>query len=93
MRKSRNAPNVRIFASEQLAAVARILKLSSRETEIALLIVDDATEAEIAFTLEISRHTVHTYVKRLFHKTKVTSRRQLVVRLFSLRDTIKEGGG
>ncbi|MCG8468890.1 MAG: helix-turn-helix transcriptional regulator [Gemmatimonadetes bacterium] len=42
---------------------------------------DDLSEAEIAERLSISPHTVHQYMKRLYRKTGVTSRPQLIVRV------------
>lgn len=77
------------FSIEQWAAITKLLGLSARERDIAAMIIDDATEGKIASGLGISRHTVHTYVNRLFQKTGVSSRRQLVVKLFSVRDSVK----
>jgi DNA-binding CsgD family transcriptional regulator len=78
-------PSDHFFTSEEWGTIVEALNLSSRETQIASAIVEDATEREIAVRLGISHHTVHTYVARLFSKAGVRSRGQLLVRLFGIR--------
>jgi len=64
-------------------AIVRSLGLSEREAQIAqLLLGDDNREETIAATLAISPHTVHTYLERLYRKLGVTSRCQVVARMF-----------
>jgi ATP/maltotriose-dependent transcriptional regulator MalT len=48
--------------------------LTARELEVAQLIVDRRTNAEIAATLFLSQKTVETHVRNLFHKLGVSSR-------------------
>nr|WP_221382539.1 LuxR family transcriptional regulator [Actinoplanes polyasparticus] len=48
--------------------------LTGRELEIARLITDRRTNAEIAGELYLSRKTVETHVRNLFHKLSVSSR-------------------
>lgn len=57
--------------------------LSSREREIASLILDGKTNGEIADALFISRKTVETHLYNMFRKLNVTNRVQLVRRLLS----------
>lgn len=71
-----------IFSKTQWAAIARSLNLSPRELGIVKFIFDDKSEEGIAFGLDISRHTVHTYLNRLYRKTGVNSRCQLLVHVF-----------
>ena len=64
-------------------AIVRSLGLSTREAEIArLLLADDSREDTIAATLAISPHTVHTHLERLYRKLGVSSRTQVVARMF-----------
>lgn len=64
-------------------AIVRSLGLSDREAEIAkLLLGDDNREDAIAARLAISPHTVHTHLERLYRKLGVTSRCQVVTRMF-----------
>jgi DNA-binding CsgD family transcriptional regulator len=66
--------------------ISHYLGLSSRESEIARLIVDsanDLSEADIAAGLSMTRRTVHAHLERLYRKLGIHSRYQLVVRLFS----------
>ena len=53
-------------------------KLTDREREIALLVVDGLTNREIAAGLSISENTVKTQLKRIFEKLGVNSRALLI---------------
>jgi DNA-binding CsgD family transcriptional regulator len=55
---------------------------TSREREVATLLARGATTAEIAGALVLSQHTVQDHVKSLFEKLGVTSRQELVARVF-----------
>jgi DNA-binding CsgD family transcriptional regulator len=63
--------------------LAQALKLSGRETQIIRSILQDRKETAIAADLGISPHTVHAHLERLYHKLGVSSRVQLVVRVFA----------
>jgi DNA-binding NarL/FixJ family response regulator len=52
--------------------------LSARESEVLSLIVKGISFAEIAQLLSISRHTVTTHVKKIYHKLAVHSRGEAV---------------
>jgi DNA-binding CsgD family transcriptional regulator len=60
----------------------RFLSLSARESELVQHILIDQSERAIADSLGLSPHTVHTYLERLYRKLRVTSRCQLVTRVF-----------
>ena len=64
------------------ARISVSLKLSSRESEIAFLVLTDVSENTIADRLSISKHTVHSHIERLYRKLAIRSRSQLVVKLF-----------
>lgn len=70
------------LTAETWVIISRVLALSGREAEIARLILHDDSECVIADHLGISNHTVHTHVERLFRKLNVSSRCQVVVRIF-----------
>jgi DNA-binding CsgD family transcriptional regulator len=70
------------LSDEQWRALARALRLSAREAEITRLLMNDESEWTIAAHLSISRHTVHTHIERLYRKLGVTSRSQVIVRVF-----------
>ena len=58
--------------------IAAALKLRGRSLQVVRCVVtDDMKEAAIAAQLEISRHTVHTIVQRLYRRLNVRSRLQL----------------
>jgi DNA-binding NarL/FixJ family response regulator len=62
--------------------ISRSLQLSEREAQVVGLILRDESESGIATQLGISSHTVHTHLERLYRKLSVTSRCQVVIRIF-----------
>ncbi|MEU7073128.1 LuxR C-terminal-related transcriptional regulator [Streptomyces narbonensis] len=62
--------------------VAEAYGLTSRELQITQLIARGMTTAEMATTLFISPHTVRDHIKTVFAKAGVSSRGELVARLF-----------
>jgi len=81
-----------IVASQTWDALVRFLALSPREAEIVerILRLDD-DEPSIAEHLKISSHTVHTHLERLYRKLKVSSRSQLVTRIFVAYTAVSPG--
>jgi DNA-binding CsgD family transcriptional regulator len=61
--------------------VARSLRLSGRELEVARGVFDDRTEFAMADDLGIALRTVHTHIERLYRKLAVRDRVQLVLRI------------
>ena len=64
-------------------AIVDSLGLSRRESEILRCLLDDEPEATIATRLDISSHTVHTHLERLYRKLAVNSRCQASMRVFA----------
>ena len=67
------------------AAIVRALRVSHREQQILIALIEDRldTEDDIARALGMSPHTVHTHLERLYRKTGVASRSQLILRVFA----------
>jgi len=53
-----------------------------REREIAILLAQGLTNPEVAAKLVLSPYTVQDHIKSLFEKTEVSSRQELVARVF-----------
>lgn len=68
--------------AEAFPLIQQALHLSDREAQIASLILADQKELAIARRIGISIHTVHTHLERLYRKTGVASRVELVVRVY-----------
>ena len=56
--------------------------MTPREREIATLLAQGLTNPEIADALVLSPYTVQDHIKNLFEKTGVSSRQELVARIF-----------
>jgi DNA-binding CsgD family transcriptional regulator len=58
----------------RIAAADGLEPLTQRELQVARLVVDRRTNAEIAAELFLSRKTVETHIRHLFEKLRVSSR-------------------
>jgi DNA-binding CsgD family transcriptional regulator len=70
-------------ASEVAPIIVEAFDLCSREQQITQLIARGLSTSQIAQQLFLSQHTVRDYVKRVFAKVGVSSRGELVARLFA----------
>ena len=65
------------------AADRRGLRLTPRELDVTRAIARGLSTTEIAAELHLSPHTVHDHVKAVFEKVGVSSRGELVHRVFA----------
>jgi DNA-binding CsgD family transcriptional regulator len=72
-------PTARPAVGPAADPAVRTAALSPREREVLALLADGATYGSIARTLELSPHTVDTYLRRLRAKTGSSNRTQLVM--------------
>jgi DNA-binding NarL/FixJ family response regulator len=70
-------------ASEIAPIIVQAYELSAREQEITRLIAQGVGTAQIAARLHLSVHTVRDYIKAIFEKVGVSSRGELVAKLFT----------
>jgi DNA-binding NarL/FixJ family response regulator len=71
------------FLTEQeWLAIAAEYDLSHRELDVARGLVQGEEELQIAERLRLSIHTVHAYIRRLYHKADVHNHQQVVVAIF-----------
>jgi DNA-binding CsgD family transcriptional regulator len=66
-----------------LSMVLRQWDLSQREKDLAVLLLKGKSNKEIAYILDLSLHTVKSYMKLLSRKLEVSGRTQIVSRLVS----------
>jgi DNA-binding CsgD family transcriptional regulator len=71
-----------LLTDEAWQQVGRSLSLSPRELQVARLLCDDVKEIAIGFELGISAHTVHTHIERIYGKTNVNARMELLRKIF-----------
>jgi DNA-binding CsgD family transcriptional regulator len=69
--------------SEVAPIIVQAYELSTREREITELIAQGLGTGQIAERLHLSTHTVRGYVKAVFEKVGVSSRGELVAKLFA----------
>ena len=69
--------------SEIVPIITEAYELSPRERDITQLIARGLGTADIADRLHLSAHTVRDHVKAIFDKVRVSSRGELVAKLFA----------
>ena len=77
------SPGCGLFTPPEWIAIKGAFKLSRREFEVLQSVFDDLAQRQIALRLGISTHTVHTHIERLYKKLGVSSRGELLVRVFA----------
>ena len=82
LRVARGAGSRSVLTEAEWRSIAVSLGLAVREFQIVKSIFDGEKEAMIAESLDLSPHTVHTYIERLYRKLRVGSRCELLVRVF-----------
>ena len=65
--------------------LARAFDLTRREEEVAVLLLDGSTQAELPQKLCVSENTVKTHVRHIYRKLGVRSREQLFEKAAALR--------
>lgn len=71
-----------VLTEDEWLSIVASLRLSDREFQIVQCIFDGDKETTIANSLDLSPHTVHTYIERLYRKLGVASRCELLIRIF-----------
>ena len=72
-----------LLSARQWASISFSLGLSDREFDVVQGVFDGCNEGSIAQKLGISAHTVHTHLDRLYRKLGVTTRSELILRVFA----------
>ena len=71
-----------IFSNKEWDELLGGLNLSLRALQLIKGIFDDQTEEGIAYDLNISAHTVHSHLFRIYQRLNVCSREELLVCIF-----------
>jgi DNA-binding NarL/FixJ family response regulator len=74
-------PGRELFREQDWQNIARVLRLSPRETQVARLIVEDLPWKQIARRMGRSINTIGTHAKRIFKKAGVKDQVGLVIKL------------
>ena len=90
-KRPRNVWGRDLISADEWTAIGRSLRLSAREIQMLEGVFDGETEAGIARDLDISAHTVHNYLVRLYRKLEVNSRCELLIRVFGEHLAINVG--
>ena len=61
--------------------------LTRREEEVVHLVADGLKNREIAERLKVKEHSVRNYFNRIFEKVEVSTRVELILYVFSQRDS------
>jgi DNA-binding CsgD family transcriptional regulator len=81
----------RVCTRENLEAASRRFGLSRREIDVLRLLLEGDSASEIAQRLRIGECTVGDYVKRLFAKTQVRNRSEMIAKVLGWRPYAEEG--
>lgn len=72
-----------IIAPDLWAALETRFALSGRELEILQAVFDGERNARIAFRTNLSRHTIRSYIRRIYQKTGTTDRPELILAIMA----------
>src|SRR5580704_4260403 len=73
-----------LLSNDTWPRIRQTLGLSPRELQVMQGVFRDDKDENIANELGISRHTVNTYLRRLYSKLCVCSRSQLIIRVIAV---------
>jgi DNA-binding CsgD family transcriptional regulator len=80
----------RVCARETLESAARRHGLSPRECDVLRLLLEGDSACEIAQRLRIAEYTVGDYLKRIFAKTRVRNRSEMIAKILGWRPVAPE---
>lgn len=75
------------LSDAQWQRIADALRLTSRERDVVAALLRGGQDKEIAHTLNLSSHTVHSHLDRIYRKVGVTTRCELILRVFAEHTT------
>lgn len=82
--KGRTPASVRFpMSPEGWLSIAASLGLSERELQVVKSVFEGGTEVLIARRLNLSSHTVHTHLDRVYRKLRVSNRCGVVLKVFA----------
>jgi DNA-binding CsgD family transcriptional regulator len=79
-----------VSTREHLSTAARQFGLSPRERDVLRLLLEGDSACEIAGRLGIAEYTVGDYIKRIFAKTRVRNRSEMIAKVLGWRPAVRE---
>jgi DNA-binding NarL/FixJ family response regulator len=70
------------MTQQELVVVTKSFRISPRETQVLILILNGKTLNQIALELCITSSTVQDHIKNMLIKTETHTRTELIVKLF-----------
>ena len=80
------APSPEVYIATSVIAMGQRFGLTGREVEVLTLYALGHTQARVSEELHLSQNTVHTHIKRIYDKTDLHSRQEIL-------DYLNEYGG
>jgi DNA-binding CsgD family transcriptional regulator len=71
------------MSSQDWLSIAASLGLTERELEVVKSVFEGGTEVLIARRLNLSSHTIHSHLDRVYKKLRVSNRCSMVVKVFA----------
>jgi len=82
-------PGEDFLAGVEWVALANALRLTTRETVVAALLLQGRTRKGIAIRLKVSPETVRVHIDRIFEKFHVQDRLGLALRIARIREMFR----
>jgi len=77
------------LSPEKWNQLAQALRLSPQQKRIVELLLQNRCDKQIAVDMGLAHSTLRTYISRIFHRTGVSDRVELILLIFALSHDIR----